>query len=61
MNQTSSFPANDEVLDVSVQHMLGQFSWTVPGKKKNSSAEFLAATSTLASLNAKPSEALGCI
>lgn len=34
MNQTSSFPANDEVLDVSVQHMLGQFSWTVPGKKK---------------------------
>lgn len=46
MNQTSSFPANDEVLDVSVQHMLGQFSWTVPGKK-NSLAEFLAATSTL--------------
>lgn len=30
MNQTSSFPAYDEVYE-SVHHMVDKFSWTVPG------------------------------
>ncbi len=33
MNQTSSFPAYDEVLNESVQHMVDKFYWTLPGWK----------------------------
>lgn len=33
MNQTSSFPAYDEVLYESARHMVDKFSWIVPGWK----------------------------